>query len=138
MTSKAMLLIAISIAAFSCSNSLETQDATLLIQVNAREQRLPWPPDDSGREVTLVNALDDPRAVSAGSTAGVHVGRPQQEESALRLVVVLAQLAVPDRGRCGELRVRGAVALASPRPPRRVRGRLLSGAWALSKFRERL
>lgn len=61
MLQKATLLATMWIAVHSCSNPFEARDGTLLIQVNTHEKRLHWPPDDSGREVTLINALDDPR-----------------------------------------------------------------------------
>ena len=97
MKSKAALLAATCIAAVSCSNSFETQDATLLMHVNSREQRLHWPPDDSGEEVTLVNALDDPRGF-AGFELEIGSVDPRMTFTAADFVDGGLEFRVPDSG----------------------------------------
>ena len=97
MRSRAALIAAICVAVHSCSNLLETQDATLLIQVNSSEQRLPWPPDDGNREVTLVNALDDSRGL-AGFVLEIGSVDPRMTFTAPDFADGVREFRVPDAG----------------------------------------
>ena len=56
-----MPLVAMCVAIHSCSTPLGTEDATLQVIVHSTELRVRFPLDGSGREVTLINSLDDPR-----------------------------------------------------------------------------
>jgi len=76
MLGKATLLAAMCVAVHSCSNPFETQDATLLVEVDSRERRFHWRPDGNDTEVTLVNSLDDPRGFAGLELEIGGVGTP--------------------------------------------------------------
>ena len=94
-----MPLVAMCVAIHSCSTPLGTQDATLEVIVYSTERRVRFPLDGSGRKVTLVNSLDDPRGFAGLELEITGVG-PRVTLAAADFAVADDQpkFSVPDSG----------------------------------------
>ena len=99
MINRATLLAALCIAVPSCSILVAPQDATLHVIVHSSEMSMRWPLDDSGREVTLVNALDDPHGF-AGLELEIAGAGPRMTFTAADFATAERQpkFGVPDSG----------------------------------------
>lgn len=97
MLREATLLAAMCVAAHSCSNPLEIQEATLLIEVDSKERRFRWAPDGNDREGNLVNSLDDPRGF-AGLELEIGGTGPLRMFTASDFADGVREFRVPDSG----------------------------------------
>ena len=106
-----LLLTAAAALSFSCSDPVEVEHGTLMIDLR-RGGSFVWPQGGDTR-ITVSNELDHQRGF-AGFELDIAGTTLTARNSAVQLVLVLGELALPHHGGSRQLRARGALAHAVP------------------------